>query len=147
MGSAVAAAAKPVFSRKYTAAAPTTGLASVLIGTVGPKTLGVEKMLKAIGFEYDYKIDPFDGGPHFVANTGDVTLVKGTRKGKVVPVDFVDDGRPLGIVCHESALSPRFRALGTRMRLSPSGAEIGLTDAARALLEVQPGDEVGYVAL
>ena len=54
---------------------------------------------------------------------------------------------PLGIVCHESAVAPRFRALGTRLRLSPNGSEVGLTDAARAVLEVQPGDEVGYVAL
>ena len=44
-------------------------------------------------------------------------------------------------------VAPRFRALGTRLRVSPSGAEVGLTDAARAVLEVQPGDEVGYVAL
>ena len=49
-----------------------------LIGQVGPDTKGVEKMLRRIGFEYAERIDPFDGGPHFIAKTDDITLVKAT---------------------------------------------------------------------
>src|SRR6478672_3094546 len=47
-----------------------------LIGQVGEETKAVEKMLRRIGFDYAEQIDPFDGGPHFIANTDDITIVK-----------------------------------------------------------------------
>lgn len=50
-----------------------------VIGKVGPQTRGVEKLLRRIGFRYAERVDPFDGGPHFVAATDDVTLVAATR--------------------------------------------------------------------
>ena len=51
-----------------------------VIGRVGAQTLGVQRMLVAIGFQYARRVDPFDGGPHFVARTEDVSLVKSTRR-------------------------------------------------------------------
>ena len=39
------------------------------IGEVGPSTQGAKAMLTKIGFRYDERIDPFDGGPHFSAPT------------------------------------------------------------------------------
>ncbi|MBL4637236.1 MAG: arginine N-succinyltransferase [Kofleriaceae bacterium] len=50
------------------------------IGEVGPQTKGVEKMLKRIGFRYAQQIDPFDGGPHYIANTDEITLVSGSSE-------------------------------------------------------------------
>src|SRR5208282_5278381 len=47
-----------------------------VIGKVGAQTRGVEKMLRRIGFRYAYRVDPFDGGPHFTAPTDDVLLVR-----------------------------------------------------------------------
>jgi arginine N-succinyltransferase len=47
-----------------------------VIGRVGAQTRGVEKMLRRIGFRYAWRVDPFDGGPHFTAPTDDVTLVQ-----------------------------------------------------------------------
>lgn len=129
----------------YTCLLPKTVQAQ--IGVVGSKTKGVEKMLKEVGFTYSERIDPFDGGPHFHAKTDDVTLVKQTRRAKVVAVDATDDGRPYGIVSAEHAGAPHFLATGTRFRIIGSGAEIGLTDSVRAMLGVKPGDEVGYLAL
>lgn len=49
--------------------------AQALIGEVGPDTRGVETMLRRIGFEYAERVDPFDGGPHYLAPTDAVTLV------------------------------------------------------------------------
>ena len=49
--------------------------AQALVGQVGPQTRGVAKMLARIGFRYAERVDPFDGGPHFVAPTDDVSLV------------------------------------------------------------------------
>jgi arginine N-succinyltransferase len=54
-----------------------------VIGRVGHQTLGVERMLRAIGFRYARRVDPFDGGPHFVAPTEEVTLIQKSRKVKL----------------------------------------------------------------
>jgi arginine N-succinyltransferase len=51
-----------------------------VIGKVGAQTLGVERMLLAAGFRYAKRVDPFDGGPHFVAKTEEVTLVRNARR-------------------------------------------------------------------
>jgi arginine N-succinyltransferase len=60
--------------------------AQAVIGKVGLQTRGVEKMLKRIGFRYAYRIDPFDGGPHFTAPTDEVTLIARTVRTKVARV-------------------------------------------------------------
>jgi arginine N-succinyltransferase len=54
--------------------------AQAVIGQVGQQTKGVERMLRRAGFEYAERIDPFDGGPHFVADTGRITLVRQSRR-------------------------------------------------------------------
>jgi arginine N-succinyltransferase len=54
--------------------------AQAVIGVVGQETRGVEKMLRRIGFRYAERVDPFDGGPHFIAPTDDVTLVRAVRR-------------------------------------------------------------------
>jgi arginine N-succinyltransferase len=117
-----------------------------VIGVVGPKTHGVEKMLRAIGFEYAERIDPFDGGPHYQARTDDIALVRDTKRAKVVAIDGADEGRPFGLVAAEQDKPPHFRAVGTRFRLLGTG-EIGLTDVTRSAVGVQPGDEVAYLPL
>jgi arginine N-succinyltransferase len=58
-----------------------------VIGEVGPQTEGVKKMLTSIGFEPVGRIDPFDGGPHFEANTDDLWPVHKTRRGLARVVD------------------------------------------------------------
>jgi arginine N-succinyltransferase len=50
-----------------------------VIGRVGQQTLGVERMLRAAGFRYARRVDPFDGGPHFVAPTDEVVVIRQTR--------------------------------------------------------------------
>lgn len=57
--------------------------AQEVIGKVGRETRGVEIMLRRIGFQYCNRIDPFDGGPHFRANTDEILLVKRTRRRRV----------------------------------------------------------------
>src|SRR5208282_5660359 len=54
-----------------------------VIGKVGAGTKGVEKMLRRIGFRYAWRVDPFDGGPHFTAPTDEVTLVARTHEARV----------------------------------------------------------------
>ena len=78
-----------------------------------------------------------------------MTLVRDTRRGRVLSVDGADDGRPFGLVGVGHDCAPHFVAVGTRLRPLPAteGASVGLPEAARATLGVQPGDEVGYVTL
>jgi len=65
-----------------------------VIGQVGPETKAVEAMLRRIGFDYAEQIDPFDGGPHFVARTDDIAIVKGTKQVLVRAVGDADGERP-----------------------------------------------------
>jgi arginine N-succinyltransferase len=116
-----------------------------LVGQVGPDTRGVEKMLRRIGFEYADRIDPFDGGPHFIAKTDDITLVRATRTARVVSLPPGDeDAPPTGLVSVERDRPPHFVVAGTRFRLE--GGDIGLPTATMAQLGVGPGDTVGVLS-
>ena len=46
------------------------------VGKVGEETIPVKKMLESIGFKYTNEVDPFDGGPHYRANTKDIKPIK-----------------------------------------------------------------------
>ena len=113
-----------------------------LIGVVGPKTKGVEKMLRAIGFDYAGHLDPFDGGPHFHARTDDVTLVKATRRARLIAGEAEDGKAAIAGVGRQT--SPHFIAVLTKVA---GGAEVAIPEAARRALGVAAGDEVGLVAI
>ena len=51
-----------------------------VIGAVGKSSLAACKMLAGIGFEYQNHVDPFDGGPHYGAETDDVLPVRDTKE-------------------------------------------------------------------
>ncbi len=87
-----------------------------VIGVVGPETKGVEKMLRRIGFEYARQIDPFDGGPHFIAETDRISLVRDARQVELVERSEAAPAR-WTIVAVESARErprPHFRAVATQ---------------------------------
>lgn len=50
------------------------------IGKVGRETQPVKKMLESIGFQYANEVDPFDGGPHYRANTSDIAPIQDLTK-------------------------------------------------------------------
>jgi arginine N-succinyltransferase len=101
-------------------------------------------MLRRIGFEYADRIDPFDGGPHFIAKTDDITLVKGTRTARAVALPAGEDEGPLaGLVSVEHDHAPHFAATGSRFRLE--GTDVGLPATTMKLLGLQPGDSVGVL--
>jgi arginine N-succinyltransferase len=115
-----------------------------VIGVVGPKTRGVEKMLRQIGFNYAGRIDPFDGGPHFQARTADVTLVRATRRARVI--SGTPDAAARAVIAGASrAAAPHFVAV--LARASGEGGEVVLDEATRRALGVGPGDEVGVVPI
>jgi len=84
-----------------------------VIGRVGPNTEGVRKMLERIGFRYNERIDPFDGGPHFEAKIDEVTLIRDLRAPVVVEGPLPDGELPpewlIGVERKDPA--NRFRAV------------------------------------
>ncbi len=118
-----------------------------VIGQVGPQTKGVEAMLRRIGFHYAERIDPFDGGPHFIARTDDITLVRESIRATVKDATSgADEGRPFGLVAVERMRAPYFQATGGRFRIDGRSL-IHLPPDVRSLLSVEPSEAVGVVPI
>jgi arginine N-succinyltransferase len=114
-----------------------------LIGQVGPQTQGVKKMLEDIGFEYAERIDPFDGGPHFEADTDEVSLIAALQVLPVAerPLTTAGADSLVGLVRREKG--NHFRAMRTQAQVE-EGA-IQLPAAIQDSLGVGRGDEVGVI--
>ncbi len=65
----------------YTVMLP--GEARDAIGKVGKETEPVKHMLEKIGFKWREHIDPFDGGPHYWADTDKISIVQATHKVRI----------------------------------------------------------------
>jgi arginine N-succinyltransferase len=115
--------------------------AQSVIGKVGAQTRGVEKMLRRVGFRYAWRIDPFDGGPHFTAPTDDVTLVRASHAAPVTrrlePGHHV---KTRALVAIERSEPPFFEATAAPWQREGEGAAIGL-EAAESL-GIKEGDTV-----
>jgi len=109
-----------------------------IIGQVGEETKGVEKMLRRIGFEYAEQIDPFDGGPHFIATTNDISVVRDAKEAVVRAHE--PEGKRWAILACELA-GTGFRAIGTRVTALESGV-VGLNEDARRRLGIEDGQKV-----
>ncbi|MFM8315925.1 MAG: arginine N-succinyltransferase [Deltaproteobacteria bacterium] len=62
----------------YTVLLP--GEARDAIGRVGKATEPVKHMLEKIGFRWKGHIDPFDGGPHYWADTDKISIIHNSKK-------------------------------------------------------------------
>ncbi len=115
-----------------------------VIGQVGPQTRGVEKMLRRIGFRYAHRVDPFDGGPHFVAPTDEITLVQGSA-----PCDLrdgaVDDGAARHLVAGRFDGPPHFLAYAVPARWDEARA--GLTVPSEVLEHLSNAEAVWALPL
>jgi arginine N-succinyltransferase len=102
-----------------------------VIGKVGGQTKGVEKMLRRIGFRYAWRVDPFDGGPHFTAPTDEVQLVQRTHEARIVKLLAAADApKTRALVAVETSEPPYFRCVYAPWRASgDAGADIA-KDAA-----------------
>lgn len=118
-----------------------------VIGKVGAQTLGVERMLSAVGFRYAWRVDPFDGGPHFVAPTDEVSLIRESRKVRVqgaLAASRAGSGR--GVILQYLSRPPYARSVQSQFAwVEPDGVE--LPDAVRAHLGLDAGAEVMVMPL
>jgi len=90
--------------------------ARAVIGKVGAQTRGVEKLLKRIGFRYWDRVDPFDGGPHFIAETEAIALVQKTQQVQAIASGADLRGAPRCMLAIEYAKPPYFRAIPSEFR-------------------------------
>jgi arginine N-succinyltransferase len=118
-----------------------------VIGKVGAQTRGVERMLRRIGFRYAERIDPFDGGPHFVANADEVALIRNTRRASFGGVlgDAESAGGPRMLVARELKQAPYFRAVACR--IVETDGNVFLPRAEAELLGAAPAEALGLLPL
>ncbi len=115
------------------------------LGKVGRSTEPARRMLSRMGFRYVGRIDPFDGGPHYEAKLGEISVVRGHQRLPVAeePLDAGSrDPEVLAGVVRGSGAN-RFRAVRTRARWSRGRVRIP-AEAAR-VLGAAPGDEIDLV--
>ena len=129
----------------YTALLPDQ--VQAVIGKVGPSTRGVEKMLRRIGFQYAQQIDPFDGGPHFVANTDNISLVNNARMGAVDIVEQTDESYADALVAMQPDDQTHFRAIRTAIRWNEDTSTISLSKLDSEYLHAKSGKIAWAVAL
>lgn len=118
--------------------------AQAVIGKVGAQTKGVEKMLRRIGFRYAKRIDPFDGGPHFIAPVDEITLIHETKRAPVASAE-PRASSTRALVARDLPEAPYFRAIPANVELTPDAVRVPL-DVQRDL-GVGPGDEVMVLPL
>lgn len=117
------------------------------VGVVGDKTKPAAKMLKTIGFTYDDRIDPFDGGPTFAVQTDFCTPVQRTRW-----VDFAgeleagQEGEGDALIGYEyDSHRVRFRAAFGEYKHTPAG--VYLRSPALRKLRMTEGEKFGFLPL
>ncbi|HEY8429424.1 MAG TPA: arginine N-succinyltransferase [Sandaracinaceae bacterium] len=112
--------------------------AQAVIGEVGRETRGVAKMLSRIGFRYWDRVDPFDGGPHYIAPTDEIELVQRTQRVRVRVGDVGSEGKRC-LVARTYDAAPWFRCIAVPARLgaehsdeivigAPAAAHLGLSE-------------------
>jgi arginine N-succinyltransferase len=130
--------------------------AQAVIGKVGAQARGVERMLRRIGFRYAWRVDPFDGGPHFTAPTDEVTLISRSHEARLTKLLATEAPKARALVAVDLGESPFFRAVLAPWQpardLAPEAGPAGLPgvemgEAEAALLGARPGDRVWVLAL
>src|SRR5437764_239868 len=117
------------------------------IGEVGPESGGARAMLTKIGFRYDERIDPFDGGPHFSAPTELIEPIRRFRRAKLARQRLPPTAVALPPEVEERLVSVertqgrnRFRAV--RATCAFRDAEVQLPGPAVEALEAEDGERL-----
>ena len=110
--------------------------ARTVLGRVGEATKPAQHLLESIGFEYLEEVDPFDGGPHYGANTQDILPIKQGKRARVT--DFKDASyKENGLIgnTHDD-----FRCVLTPYDLRDG--EIAIPSRVRELLQIEIDEEI-----
>lgn len=118
-----------------------------VIGEVGPQTKGVARMLRRIGFRYANRVDPFDGGPHFIAPTDEIELVQRAREVEVDVGAVSGETVCASLVARRYDDAPFFRAVPARVLTRGPGQRIVIEPAVASHLGLEAGGRVSFLPL
>jgi arginine N-succinyltransferase len=117
------------------------------IGEVGPESVGAKNMLTRIGFRYDERIDPFDGGPHYSAPTELIEPIRRFRRAKLAKQRLPQGSEASPQDIEERLVSVersqgrnRFRAV--RSLCAFRDAEVRLPEEAVEALQAEDGERL-----
>ncbi|MCB9667233.1 MAG: arginine N-succinyltransferase [Myxococcales bacterium] len=117
-----------------------------VIGKVGPQTQGVEHLLRRIGFTYADRIDPFDGGPHFVAPTDKITLVRISKPLRLIG-DRGSAHQQRALIGADHVGAPYFTAVASPCTLHSEDPLIAVPPEVAKQLQVEAGSNVWAMPL
>lgn len=120
--------------------------ARMIIGNVGKDTVPARVMLERLGFEYRRQIDPFDGGPHLQAKTGDIPLVRDTKRVKLSGTCRKNVAKGEALVSNTD-VSGGFRGVRTGIVITDKGKSIEIPRDCAKALEAEPGQKLGLTIL
>ncbi len=121
--------------------------AQAVIGEVGRETRGVAKMLSRIGFRYWDRVDPFDGGPHYIAPTDEIELVQKTQRCRV-RIGAVEGDARRCLVSRTFDGPPWFRCVAAPARIgAESPEEIVVAPETAAHLGLSEGEITPVLAI
>jgi arginine N-succinyltransferase len=117
------------------------------IGVVGEKTKPAAVMLESIGFSYDHRIDPFDGGPTYAVETDECTPVERTRWTTFDGLlESGEEPEGLGLVGYEcESHEVRFRSALVEYRRTSGGLRLRSDALSELRLELE--DDLGFLPL
>jgi len=117
--------------------------ARAIVGKVGRDTVPARRMLEAMGFEFRGRIDPFDAGPHLMADTDRIPLVGATRRATLGEPIEPGAGSGVGFISVDRDAPPAggFRCVWAEYALDADA--VRTTAQALSALRAAPGDEVG----
>ena len=113
------------------------------IGKVGKDTEPVKHMLEKIGFVWKQHIDPFDGGPHYWAETDKVSIVASTRKHSLSREPL--KRHPYGLALVGSVQDDHFRCVQTPYTIAHASALLPKHTAE--ILRIAPGAPIFLMPL
>jgi arginine N-succinyltransferase len=108
-------------------------------------------LLTSFGFEYQDRVDPFDGGPHFEAETDAILPVKNSFRAtcEIAGEEEFNGKSALTLVCSSrDAFTPsaKFVAVQTLAKMTEK-AKVEISQSAARLLKVSAGDDVWVYSL
>jgi arginine N-succinyltransferase len=106
------------------------------IGKVGPGAEPVKHMLERIGFKWKEHIDPFDGGPHYWAETDKITVIKDTKKFSLAREPLKRKTKDFGLVGYSKG--DEFRCVQTPYEINR--ASVALPKQSSEALGLESGD-------
>lgn len=110
--------------------------ARLVLGRVGEATKPAQHLLESIGFSYLDEVDPFDGGPHYGADTAEILPIKYGKRLKIA--EFKDASyKEQGLV---ATTGEEFKV--SLASIDVRGGEVAIAPKFRQLLGVEVGEEV-----